>query len=229
VAEAAKVLENTQRDLNIALMNELAIICHRVGIDTGDVLAAAGTKWNFLPFRPGLVGGHCIGVDPYYLTHKASVSGYIPQVILAGRSINDGMGQFVASQVVKAMIKGGYGVKGNRVTILGFTFKENVPDTRNTRVIDIVKELQEYGIDIQIHDPEANPDEAQHEYGITLTPIDALRPGNAVILAVAHRTYVEQGWDLIQRMLVEGKGIVFDVNRVLDRDATPQDIHLERL
>jgi len=229
VAEAAKVIENTQRDLNISLMNELALIFERLGIDTGDVLAAAGTKWNFLPFRPGLVGGHCIGVDPYYLTHKASVSGYIPQVILAGRSINDGMGQFVASQVVKAMIKGGYGVKGNRVTILGFTFKENVPDTRNTRVIDIVKELQEYGIDIQIHDPEANPDEAQHEYGITLTPIDALRPGNAVILAVAHRTYVEQGWDLIQRMLVEGKGIVFDVNRVLDRDATPQDIHLERL
>jgi UDP-N-acetyl-D-galactosamine dehydrogenase len=200
-----------------------------LGIDTGDVLAAAGTKWNFLNFRPGLVGGHCIGVDPYYLTHKASVSGYIPQVILAGRSINDGMGQFVASQVVKAMIKAGHGVKGNRITILGFTFKENVPDTRNTRVIDIVKELGEYGVDIQVHDPEANPEEARHEYGVSLTPFDALQPGNAVILAVAHKMYVDQGWDLVQRLLQGGRGIVFDVNRVLDRDTIPRDVHLERL
>lgn len=229
VAEAAKVIENTQRDLNISLMNELALIFERLGIDTGDVLAAAGTKWNFLPFRPGLVGGHCIGVDPYYLTHKASVSGYIPQVILAGRSINDGMGQFVASQVVKALIKGGYRVKGNGITILGFTFKENVPDTRNTRVIDIVKELTEYSADIQVHDPEANPEEARHEYGVTLTPFEALRPGNAVILAVSHKTYVDQGWGLIQRLLEGGKGVVFDVNRVLDRATIPQDIYLERL
>jgi UDP-N-acetyl-D-glucosamine/UDP-N-acetyl-D-galactosamine dehydrogenase len=229
VAEAAKVIENTQRDLNISLMNELALIFEKLGIDTGDVLAAAGTKWNFLPFRPGLVGGHCIGVDPYYLTYKAEVSGYSPQVILAGRRINDGMGRFVAAQVVKALIKNAYGVKGNITTILGFTFKENVPDTRNTRVIDIYNELIGYGVEVQIHDPEADYDEARHEYGVLIRPYDEIRPGHAVILAVAHDEYRDKGWDHISSLLIGGKGVVFDVNRILDRDKKPDGIQLIRL
>jgi UDP-N-acetyl-D-galactosamine dehydrogenase len=229
VAEAAKVIENTQRDLNISLMNELALIFERLGIDTGDVLEAAGTKWNFLPFRPGLVGGHCIGVDPYYLTYKAEVSGYSPQVILAGRRINDGMGLFVASQVVKAMIKKGYGVQGQTVHILGFTFKENVPDTRNTRVIDIVRALEEYDLVIQIHDPEADRDEARHEYGIEIVDDARIEPGHAVIMAVAHNEYKMRGWDYISGLLVDGKGVVFDVTRMLDRSSLPAGIELIRL
>ncbi len=229
VAEAAKVIENTQRDLNISLMNELALIFEKLGIDTGDVLAAAGTKWNFLPFRPGLVGGHCIGVDPYYLTYKAEVSGYSPQVILAGRRINDGMGLFVATQVIKALIKNGSGVKGNIVNILGFTFKENVPDTRNTRVIDIVNALEEYDLRVQIHDPEADKLEAHHEYGINLVSYAELTPGHAVILAVAHNEYREQAWEYISRLLVGGKGVVFDVTRMLDRNTVPEGIELIRL
>ena len=229
VAEAAKVIENTQRDLNISLMNELSLIFEKLGIDTGDVLAAAGTKWNFLPFKPGLVGGHCIGVDPYYLTYKAQVSGYIPQVILAGRRINDGMGTFVAGQVVKQMIKQGFGVKGNRVNILGFTFKENVPDTRNTRVIDIVNALNEFEVDINIYDPEADKDEARHEYGIEILDDNKMTPGHAVILAVAHNAYREFGWDYISRMLIDGKGVVFDVTRILDREKIPAGIKLIRL
>ncbi len=189
VAEAAKVIENTQRDLNIALMNELALIFDRMGIDTLEVLEAAGTKWNFLPFRPGLVGGHCIGVDPYYLTFKAQSLGLQPQVILAGRTINDGMGKFIAEACVKRLIAGDVKVKGARVGILGFTFKENVPDLRNTRVIDVVRELEEYGVTVITHDPQADPDEARHEYGIELSPLEELRDLEAVILAVAHKDF----------------------------------------
>lgn len=229
VAEAAKVIENTQRDLNIALMNELAIIFEKMNIDTGDVLAAASSKWNFLPFRPGLVGGHCIGVDPYYLTHKASILGYIPQVILAGRSINDGMGKFVAAAVVKAMIRQGSRVNGSMVSILGFTFKENVTDTRNTRVIDIIKELEEYKIQVQVHDAMANKAEAQHEYGVSLREQSELQPAEAVILAVAHKAYVDEGWNLVRSLLKDARGVVFDVNRILDRNAIPEGIYLVRL
>lgn len=229
VAEAAKVIENTQRDLNIALMNELALIFDRFGIDSGDVLAAAGTKWNFLPFKPGLVGGHCIGVDPYYLTHKAAISGYIPQVILSGRSINDGMGKFIVSRVIRALIKGGYSVKDNGVTILGLTFKEDVPDTRNTRVIDIINELQDYAMDVQIHDPQASKEEAKNEYGLELKSSTQLTPGCAVILAVPHHEYISSGWDLIKGLLKDHKGVVFDVGGVLDRAVIPEGVQLERL
>jgi UDP-N-acetyl-D-galactosamine dehydrogenase len=189
VAEAAKVIENTQRDLNIALMNELALIFHKIGIDTTEVLTAAGTKWNFLPFRPGLVGGHCIGVDPYYLTHKADKLGYHPQVILAGRRINDGMGKYVAEQTVKQMIQAGVPVKSAKISVLGLTFKENCPDLRNSRVIDVIRELQSYGADVYVHDPVADPDEAVHEYGVTLTPWERLPKSHALVAAVAHRDY----------------------------------------
>ena len=193
VAEAAKVIENTQRDLNIALVNELAIIFNKLGIDTEAVLKAAGTKWNFLPFRPGLVGGHCIGVDPYYLTHKAEAIGYHPQVILAGRRLNDGMGAYVAGQLVKAMLKKGLGVKGARVLILGLTFKENCPDIRNTRVVDVVRELQDYGIDVDVYDPWVVASDAQHEYGIT--PVQSLGKAvyDGIILAVAHEEFRRMG------------------------------------
>ncbi len=190
VAEAAKVIENTQRDLNIALMNELALIFDRIGIDTMEVLKAAGTKWNFLPFRPGLVGGHCIGVDPYYLTHKAEMLGYIPQVILAGRRINDSMGKHIAEQTVKKMINAGSQVKGAKVNVLGLTFKENCPDLRNSKVIDIIQELQSYGIDVQVHDPMAESTEAKHEYGITLRSWDELPQADAIVAAVAHKEFL---------------------------------------
>ncbi|MEI7967403.1 MAG: nucleotide sugar dehydrogenase [Betaproteobacteria bacterium] len=191
VAEAAKVIENTQRDLNIALMNELALIFHRLGIDTMEVLRAAGTKWNFLPFRPGLVGGHCIGVDPYYLTYKAEKVGYHPEVILAGRRINDGMGKYVAEQTVKKMINSGFSVRGDDIVVLGLTFKENCPDTRNTRVIDVIQELRAYGARVHVHDPVADASEARHEYGIDLTPWDALPPAAAVVFAVAHDVFLK--------------------------------------
>ena len=228
VAESAKVIENTQRDLNIALMNELALIFHRLGIDTRDVLAAAGTKWNFLKFDPGLVGGHCIGVDPYYLTHRAQVAGYIPEVILAGRSINDNMGRYVAQQLVKLMIRHGSPVKGAVITVLGFTFKEDVPDLRNTRVIDIIEELRDYGAEVQIHDPCAHAEEALEEYGITLTPAEALRPAQAVVLAVPHRQYLAEGWSLVTRCLDKG-GVVVDVKAKLDRATCPDGVSLWRL
>jgi len=192
VAEAAKVIENTQRDLNIALMNELSLIFHRLGIDTMEVLQAAGTKWNFLPFRPGLVGGHCIGVDPYYLTHKAEMVGHHPQVILAGRRINDGMGKFVAEQTVKHMIQAGFPVKGSHVSVLGLTFKENCPDLRNSRVIDIIRELESYGVTVHVHDPLADSGEAMHEYGVTLTPWEHLPKANAMVAAVSHREFVSR-------------------------------------
>lgn len=187
VAEAAKVIENTQRDLNIALMNELALIFHRLGIDTLDVLEAAGTKWNFLPFRPGLVGGHCIGVDPYYLTHKAEEVGYHPQVILAGRRINDGMGAWIAQECIRLMIQQGRQVKDGRVLVLGLTFKENCPDVRNTKVVDIINELRRFGCEVLIADPVADVEEAQHEYGITLVPHEPLPKCDAIVAAVAHK------------------------------------------
>ena len=227
VAEAAKVIENTQRDLNIAFMNELSLIFQALGIDTGDVLAAAQTKWNFLPFQPGLVGGHCIGVDPYYLTYRAEKAGYHPEVILAGRRINDGMGQRVARECVRGLLrrKGAGGV----VTILGLTFKEDVPDTRNSRVVDIVGELESFGLRVQVHDPLANPADARHEYGLTMTGLDALQPADAVILAVAHGSYVEGGWPLVQRLLIGGSGLVFDIKARLDRGTKPAGIDLWRL
>ncbi|HEY1150901.1 MAG TPA: nucleotide sugar dehydrogenase [Pseudoduganella sp.] len=187
VAEAAKVIENTQRDLNIALMNELAIIFDKIGIDTLEVLQAAGTKWNFLPFRPGLVGGHCIGVDPYYLTHKADMIGYHPQVILAGRRINDGMAKFVAEKTVKEMIAAGCHIKGAKVNVLGLTFKENCPDLRNSKVADVVFELQSYGLDVHVHDPVADAEESVHEYGIRLESWDSLPQADALVAAVSHK------------------------------------------
>ncbi len=218
VAEAAKVIENTQRDLNIALVNELALIFNRLGIDTIEVLEAAGTKWNFLPFRPGLVGGHCIGVDPYYLTHKAQELGYHPEVILAGRRINDGMGPYVADQVVRLMAKRGISLVGARVLILGLAFKENCRDVRNTRVVDIVTELRQYHVDVDVHDPWIDAAEAQHEYGIAT--VAAPEPGayDAVILAVAHRQFVELGASGI-RALGRPTSIVYDVKSVLPREA----------
>ncbi|HXJ09825.1 MAG TPA: nucleotide sugar dehydrogenase, partial [Burkholderiales bacterium] len=187
VAEAAKVIENTQRDLNIAFVNELAIIFGKLGLDTLEVLKAAGTKWNFLPFRPGLVGGHCIGVDPYYLTHKAELVGYHPEVILAGRRINDGMGQYIARKTIQQMINAGRNIKGARVNILGLTFKEDVPDIRNSKVIDIVRELHEFGVETFVHDPLVGADEAMHEYGVKLSAWDDLPAADAVILAVSHK------------------------------------------
>jgi UDP-N-acetyl-D-galactosamine dehydrogenase len=227
-AEAAKVIENTQRDLNIALMNELSVIFHRLGIDTRDVLAAAGTKWNFLPFTPGLVGGHCIGVDPYYLTHRAQRAGYHPEVILAGRRINDGMGAFVAREVIRHLMQLPQG--GTKtVTVLGFTFKEDVPDLRNTKVVDVVRELQAFGVHVQIHDPVADAAEANHEYGITLTPRADLQPADAVVMAVSHQAFREQGWSLVQQMLKDGRGMVADVKAMLDRQSVPEGIALWRL
>ncbi|MCB1877871.1 MAG: Vi polysaccharide biosynthesis UDP-N-acetylglucosamine C-6 dehydrogenase TviB [Chromatiales bacterium] len=217
VAEAAKVIENTQRDVNIALINELALIFERLGIDTLEVLEAAGTKWNFLPFRPGLVGGHCIGVDPYYLTHKAQEIGYLPEVILAGRRINDGMGAHVAERVVKMMTQRRIHVVGSNVLIMGLTFKENCPDLRNTRVVDIIAELGSYHANVEVYDPWVNPAEAEHEYGIT--PIQTIENGryDAVILAVAHRQFTSMGAQAI-RALGKPEHVLFDVKYVLPAD-----------
>jgi UDP-N-acetyl-D-galactosamine dehydrogenase len=227
VAEAAKVIENTQRDLNIAFMNELSLIFQALDIDTGDVLAAARTKWNFLPFQPGLVGGHCIGVDPYYLTYRAEKAGYHPEVILAGRRINDGMGARVARECVRGLLrrKGTGGI----VTILGLTFKEDVPDTRNSRVVDIIRELESFGLSVQVHDPLADAADARHEYGVSITELDALRPADAVILAVAHASYLDGGWPLVQKLLAGGGGLVLDVKMKLDRSSLPAGIELWRL
>ena len=210
VAEAAKVIENTQRDLNIALMNELALLFHKIGIDTTEVLEAAGTKWNFLPFRPGLVGGHCIGVDPYYLTHKADKLGYHPQVILAGRRINDGMGKYVAEQTVKQMIQCGSPVRGEHVTVLGLTFKEDCSDIRNSRVIDVVRELSSYGLTVHVHDPVADPAQARHEYGVELEAWDALPRARAIVAAVAHREFKDRPVDDYVDKLEHG-GLYVDV------------------
>jgi len=214
-AEACKVIENTQRDLNIALMNELAIIFDKVGIDTSEVLEAAGTKWNFLKFRPGLVGGHCIGVDPYYLTHKAEMLGYHPQVILAGRRINDGMGKFIAEQTVKQMIASGSYIKGAKVNVLGLTFKENCADLRNSKVVDIIDELKSYGVEVFVHDPDADADEAMHEYGVSLVDWDDLPRAEAIVAAVAHRSYQQLGVDDFTRKLVKG-GCFIDVKAGFD-------------
>ena len=218
VAEAAKVIENTQRDLNIALMNELALIFNRLNIDTLDVLEAAGTKWNFLPFRPGLVGGHCIGVDPYYLTFKAEAVGHHPQVILAGRKTNDNMGKFVAEQTVKHLVRSNHRVSGARIAILGLTFKENCPDLRNSRVVDIINELREYCCDVLVHDPLADPAEALHEYGIGLCDESDLRDCQAVILAVPHAHYLQLDLDDFAAMMDEAATLV-DIKSVMDRAA----------
>ncbi|MCR4158981.1 Vi polysaccharide biosynthesis UDP-N-acetylglucosamine C-6 dehydrogenase TviB [Kerstersia gyiorum] len=217
VAEAAKVIENTQRDVNIALINELALIFNRMGIDTEAVLQAAGTKWNFLPFRPGLVGGHCIGVDPYYLTHKAQAIGYHPEIILAGRRLNDDMGRYVVSQLVKAMMKKRIQVQGARVLIMGLTFKENCPDLRNTRVVDIVKELKDYNVEVDVYDPWVDPAEAQHEYGITPVAQPAAGEYDGIILAVSHHQFVEMGAAAI-RKLGKPEHVLYDLKYVLSAD-----------
>ncbi|GMV45453.1 MAG: UDP-N-acetyl-D-galactosamine dehydrogenase [Pseudomonadota bacterium] len=217
-AEAAKVIENTQRDLNIALMNELAIIFDKIGIDTTEVLEAAGTKWNFLKFKPGLVGGHCIGVDPYYLTHKADKLGYHPQVILAGRRINDGMGKFIAEQTIKHMIAAGSYIKGAKVNVLGLTFKENCGDLRNSKVIDIIHELQSYGVEVHVTDPTAEPEEAMHEYGVALEPWDALPRADAIVAAVAHREYQGLSVEDLGRKMIKG-GAFIDVKAAFDQAA----------
>ncbi len=218
VAEAAKVIENTQRDVNIALINELALIFNRLGIDTLEVLEAAGTKWNFLPFRPGLVGGHCIGVDPYYLTHKAQEIGYHPEVILAGRRINDGMGPYVADQLVRLMAKRGVSLVGARVLILGLSFKENCPDVRNTRVVDIVRELAQYHVRVDVHDPWIDAAEAEREHGLELVAQPETGAYDAVILAVAHRQFIELGAAGV-RAFGKPVSILYDVKSVLPREA----------
>jgi len=217
-AEAAKVIENTQRDLNIALMNELSIIFDKLGIDTSEVLEAAGTKWNFLKFKPGLVGGHCIGVDPYYLTHKADMLGYHPQVILAGRRINDGMGKFIAEQTIKQMIACGSHIKGARVNVLGLTFKENCGDLRNSKVIDIINELKTYGVEIFVTDAQAEAEEAMHEYGVRLMPFDELPQADAIVAAVSHREYAALSLDDIGKKLIKG-GAFIDVKAAFDAKA----------
>ena len=225
VAEAAKVIENTQRDLNIALMNELAVIFDLAGVRTLDVLEAAGTKWNFLPFRPGLVGGHCIGVDPYYLTYKAEEMGYIPQVILAGRRINDGMGKFIAEKTIKLLCQNGNPIKGARIGVLGLTFKEDVPDLRNSKVPDIVRELEAYGATVLVHDPLGEPDEAMREYGITLFRRDQLCDLDAVVLAVGHDCYKQDGVAGILKDLKGGRGVLVDVKSLFVREPWSSDIH----
>jgi len=227
VAEAAKVIENTQRDLNIALMNELSLIFDRMQIDTRDVLAAAGTKWNFLPFTPGLVGGHCIGVDPYYLTHAAERLGYHPQVVLAGRRVNDSMGHLVGRECVRRLVKLSRGKNG--VIVLGMTFKENVPDVRNSKVVDLVSEIESFGIRVQITDPEADAEEAKREYSVALVPFERLTAADAVIVAVSHRAFVTGGWPMVTRLLHGGSGVVLDVKGVLDRTAIPPNVDLWRM
>lgn len=223
VAEAAKVIENTQRDVNIALINELALIFNKMGIDTEDVLKAAGTKWNFLPFRPGLVGGHCIGVDPYYLTHKAQAIGYHPEIILAGRRLNDGMGAYVVTQLVKTMVKKRIQVEGAKVLVLGLSFKENCPDIRNTRIIDIIQELQEYHIEVDVHDPWVDAAEVQHEYGLELTTELKHHYYDAVVLAVAHHQFKTLSREDIAN-LCKANFVLYDLKYVLDKDSV--DIRL---
>jgi UDP-N-acetyl-D-galactosamine dehydrogenase len=227
VAEAAKVIENTQRDLNIAFMNELSALFERIGIDTGDVLAAAATKWNFQKFTPGLVGGHCIGVDPYYLTYRAEKAGYEPQVILSGRKINDSVGQRIARECVRRLLKRKNGA--TTVTILGISFKENVPDARNSRVGDIINELSSYGLAVQVHDPLADPREVKREYGVDLASIDALQPADAVIFAVAHDCFARGGWSFVTKLLRGSGGVVLDVKGQLDRMQCPAGVDLWRL
>ncbi len=228
IAEFAKVLENTQRDINIALINEIALICDRLGVDTQDVLTAAGTKWNFLPFRPGLVGGHCIGVDPFYIAHKAEEVGYHPHVIHSGRRVNDSMGVYVANRVARSIMRRAAGGRPV-VTVLGVTFKENVPDIRNTRVVDIVRELEDFGIAVQLHDPMADGDLLYEEYGLALTASDKMKPADAVVVAVAHRAYRDGGWGAVTKLLKQGAGFVADVPGLLDRGSKPDGVTLWRL
>jgi len=218
VAEAAKVIENTQRDLNIALMNELAIIFDRLEIDSLEVLEAAGTKWNFLPFRPGLVGGHCIGVDPYYLTHKAEMIGYSPQVILAGRRINDSMAKFVAEQTIKQLIKANCNVKGSKINVLGLTFKENCSDLRNSKVAELINELKSYGVELHIHDPVADVKEARHEYDVELESWENLPRAEAIIVAVSHQEFIDRPISDFQSKVIE-RGCFIDVKSKFDQKA----------
>ncbi|MBE7202736.1 MAG: nucleotide sugar dehydrogenase [Parafilimonas terrae] len=227
VAEAAKVIENVQRDVNIALMNELALIFARIGLDTGDVLAAAGTKWNFLPFRPGLVGGHCIGVDPYYLTHRAQEAGHHPELVLAGRRINDSMAGHVVETCIRRLLR--RGCPAPRVTVLGITFKEDIPDIRNSRAVDVVRGLAAYGLTVQVADPRADAEAVEREHGLALTPLAALLPADAVIMAVPHRTFRDGGWATIRPLLSEGRGDVLDVTGMLDRASVPAGLDLWRL
>ncbi len=224
VAEAAKVIENTQRDLNIALMNELSEVFHALGVNTLDVLAAAGTKWNFLPFRPGLVGGHCIGVDPYYLTYRAEKAGCHPEVILAGRRTNDAVGPRVARECIRRLLADG---RANPVvTVLGLTFKEDVPDIRNSKVVDIITELKNFGITVQAHDPMASAEEVEHEFGIKLVEKSQLAKADAIILAVAHKSYMDEGWALISGLLKPGKAIVMDVKGTLPKASRPDNVDI---
>lgn len=229
IAETAKVIENTQRDLNIALMNELSIICKKLGLDTTDVIEAAATKWNFSPFKPGLVGGHCIGVDPYYLTYKANKIGHNPKVILSGRSINDEMGELVGQQIIDHLENKGKTAKNSQITILGLTFKQNVPDLRNSKVLDVYQFLDKRKCNIQIHDPLADKDEVKRLYKIDMTAYDALTPSDVVLLAVAHREYIDAGWKAIEILVSNKNGIVFDVMSKLPRKYKPEKIELIRL
>ena len=229
VAEAAKVIENTQRDLNIALMNELAILSKRMSIDTNDILETAGTKWNFLPFKPGLVGGHCIGVDPYYLTYKSRELGYFPKVILSGREINDGMGKFIADSLIDSLKKRNKITRNTVITILGITFKENISDIRNTGVIDIFKKLSNQPLTIQIYDPYADNQETQEQHGIDLIELNDLKKADALVLAVPHKEFIDGGWKFINKLIGPDGGIVYDVKCVLDKNDIPKNIHLIRL
>jgi UDP-N-acetyl-D-galactosamine dehydrogenase len=227
VAEAAKVIENSQRDLNIAFMNELSAIFRRLDVDTQDVLAAASTKWNFINFKPGLVGGHCIGVDPFYLTYRAEKAGYRPEVILSGRRINDDVGHRIARECVRRLLQ--TGKRELRVILLGLTFKENVPDIRNSRAIDIARELADFGAAVEVHDPLASARDVKREYGLHLTPIERLAPADAVILAVSHESYVTGSWPLVCKLLRNNAGLVYDVKACLDRSSKPPEIELLRL
>ena len=230
VAEAAKVIENTQRDLNIALMNELSMLFHQIGIDTRDVLAGSATKWNFLPFQPGLVGGHCIGVDPYYLTHKAHEIGLTPQVILAGRGTNEAMPAFIAGKIVQESVKLGLSTPPS-VTILGVTYKAGVPDTRNSKVFNLIAELRQFGAQVQVHDPLANPKQVEEEYRITLTQGEHLKQTEVVVLAVPHSDFLrgDGGWQFVNSLLSDGKGLIADLSAVLDRRMVPKGVSLWRL
>ncbi len=230
VAEASKVIENTQRDLNIALMNELAVVFARIGIDTAEVLAAAGTKWNFLNFRPGLVGGHCIGVDPYYLTHKAEQLGYIPQVILAGRRINDNMGRYVARNTIKLMLQRGVDVARSRIGVMGITFKENCPDIRNSKVVDLVKELQAHGATVIVSDPKADAAEVEHEYGIKMGALSAANPVDALVVAVGHNEYRAMSAKDLSALVRGKEPVLVDVKSLFDRhEAAAAGFHVFRL
>ena len=229
VAEAAKIIENTQRDLNIALINELALLFKSMDIDTGDVLNAAGTKWNFLKFSPGLVGGHCIGVDSYYLTHKAAAVGYNPQLILAGRDINNAIPEFIVTSTIKQLVKMKVEISKANIVILGLSFKENIPDIRNSKSIDLIKEFQKYGFIPQVHDPVVNPEHAMRELNIQLTALEELNPADALVLAVPHREYLRREWELVKPLIKGRQSVVVDIKSILPRETTPENVYLWRL